>query len=639
MISTRLRRTPYAAALFLIALLCALMPLPAFAAQNVALCLTILGAGFCFFILKHNFDESIRSGGLTIPVLLAAFWLNALRSVLTSDIPFISFIYFCFFSALPLSFLWTLTGLRASAVRAIVTGGLGAVFLILSCASLYQYAALPDPVANGGVRLPFANPNSLAAFLSLGFFGSFGLMLGSRDRRRGIFFLILCALIFAALLTTGSRGAATALIAALIFFAFQARALLKTHRACLGLLAAFCGLALAIFEMLNPSIGATTLQSAAQILHGDHSYFQLTRALWIATWHIIQAHPLAGTGIGTFFLYYPEVRQPADLTTAGLMAHSDPLQFWAEMGVLAPLLFYALALAGLIRTVAALKTCGADDASRLSILVPACALAAMMLHSHITFNFYALPNLMLAGFYLGIWFEACRAPPGEGRISAPLSNDARQGVKGLSIALTAAGVFMFCAFMTSQALMEDARRAYNRGDLETLARRIDQSSAAAMGWNAEPFTLGASLSYTLSQAAPGMARDLQAQGLDHLARARHLNPRDPDIFILMGKIEAARGQNEAAMQDFERALALDPARLQTRRDYAVYLMNNRKNAAALSILREGLPWVPLTRNPAGFLNLTIKTAVEEGDLETHKAAMRAISRVILNYRDKAPQKR
>jgi hypothetical protein len=62
------------------------------------------------------------------------------------------------------------------------------------------------------------------------------------------------------------------------------------------------------------------------------------------------------TGIGTFYLYYPAVNT-GDYFSTGRMAHSDPLQFWAEMGVLAPLLFYGFIIAACAATRRAPEKC------------------------------------------------------------------------------------------------------------------------------------------------------------------------------------------------------------------------------------------------------------------------------------------
>src|SRR5690606_5015736 len=103
-----------------------------------------------------------------------------------------------------------------------------------------------------------------------------------------------------------------------------------------------------------------------------------------------------GTGIGNFFLYYPAYRAE-DFSTAGFMAHNDPLQFAVEMGLLAPVLFYALLIMVLLRTLKSLRGIAGDNPRRLLILAPFFALAALVLHAHISFHFHVLALLMASG--------------------------------------------------------------------------------------------------------------------------------------------------------------------------------------------------------------------------------------------------
>lgn len=61
--------------------------------------------------------------------------------------------------------------------------------------------------------------------------------------------------------------------------------------------------------------------------------------IWSTTWEIIKDNPW-GTGLGTFAAVYQTHR--TEDSTAGVFAHNDLLQFAAELGWLAPLIFIGL---------------------------------------------------------------------------------------------------------------------------------------------------------------------------------------------------------------------------------------------------------------------------------------------------------
>src|SRR5690606_13058497 len=101
----------------------------------------------------------------------------------------------------------------------------------------------------------------------------------------------------------------------------------------------------------------------------------------------------------------------------GYFAHMDPLQFWAEMGIAAPLLFYAILISILLRTIRAMRAAGDDVARRAEILGPFCALLAVTLHTHISFHLYLPCTLIVLGCFLAYWMAATSAVLPDDKIS------------------------------------------------------------------------------------------------------------------------------------------------------------------------------------------------------------------------------
>jgi hypothetical protein len=131
---------------------------------------------------------------------------------------------------------------------------------------------------------------------------------------------------------------------------------------------------------------------------GTHEPNVLSRlAIWKATARMIAQYPWRGTGFGTFYLYYPAFRLPAD-DSSGSWAHNDPLQLWAETGPLAPLALYGLILATAWQCLKAIRT--ASPAERAMIAGLSCGLLAVALHMHMEFDFYIMPTLIVCGVWL-----------------------------------------------------------------------------------------------------------------------------------------------------------------------------------------------------------------------------------------------
>ena len=216
-------------ALLVAAFVLALMPFAQYEAESFGLCfLVVASAALLVFWRRDVFaipaSPFLLTGGL--------FWFLALLSVLFSAAPYVSFVYFCFFSVLPLAFIVMLSAPDKAQFFKIAGGGIALVFAVLALSSLVQFFFMPEMLFKGRVQWPLANPNSLAGLFSLGFFCALGGMYAARTRLHSNIALVLSVLLLAALLTTGSRGAFAALIPASILFFILARGFIRIHQRC-----------------------------------------------------------------------------------------------------------------------------------------------------------------------------------------------------------------------------------------------------------------------------------------------------------------------------------------------------------------------------------------------------------------------
>ncbi|MGB4058417.1 MAG: O-antigen ligase family protein, partial [Alphaproteobacteria bacterium] len=130
---------------------------------------------------------------------------------------------------------------------------------------------------------------------------------------------MLSILVLLAVVVTGSRGAVVSLCAGVIVLAVFAFPYFRKHVRCVGflLVAGISFLFLTEFYVAGGEGGAG--QRVADTVAGRIPVLWQRPAIWNSAWQIIREHFWTGTGIGTFFLYYPEVRG-GDPYSAGRMA-------------------------------------------------------------------------------------------------------------------------------------------------------------------------------------------------------------------------------------------------------------------------------------------------------------------------------
>jgi hypothetical protein len=121
---------------------------------------------------------------------------------------------------------------------------------------------------------------------------------------------------------------------------------------------------------------------------------------WGEEWDAFTAHPVGGTGAGTFQLTDLRVRE-SPITTEE--PHNTPLQFLGELGIVGLLLYVAAAAAAAVAVVRARRR--AEGAERAAVTALGLGLAAFLAHAVVDmdWNFVATcgPLLLVAGFVVG----------------------------------------------------------------------------------------------------------------------------------------------------------------------------------------------------------------------------------------------
>lgn len=569
----------------------------------------LLAGGFALSGLMHSYQDgyyfpalgligaalllTLSRPQITLPnaapaFLILLFWALYALMFSLSTIPFISQISFLIFCALPLGFMTiTLWGddqrrlmVPLAACAALLFGGLAA-------AAVYKNIFIPTGTYGARAHWPFINPNSLATVLAVGVVPLAGLALGAVQRRWIILLSFASVLVFAGLIATESRGGllSAGLALAVLLWSCRERWTLRRAVPVLG-----AGLLVGI---ILPLLSGNRIWGRVGAILDTTSPSVIDRlSLWQSSWKMMLAHPWTGTGPGTFSAYYPTWREALRDQSSGHFSHFDALQMGVEMGVAAPILFYALLIAVLMRTLRALRAVPPGDILRLRIMTPFAALLAVAVHAHICFPLYIMPVLLACGILLGFWHQAVSDALNAGQIPYhPQRRLHRAGMVfcgGLVMAalLALAGSSAAGSYYMKKALQQDNPKAY----LEMLNRAETFSPDSFI----DPEIELARINLRLLEGGKIISTRLQQQYLDEAAlmldRAELWNPQWAEIDFLRGRLFTAQGEYEAAIHAWQSALIKNPTHFESRRALAEQLRTQGQNDAAVEIVTTGLTY-------------------------------------------------
>ncbi|MDA8152674.1 MAG: O-antigen ligase family protein [Acidithiobacillus sp.] len=351
-----------------------------------------------------------------LPVFMPLWFLWFGVTLFWSGVPYSSWFYFWVLGSMPLGFSIWITLPDAVQERAWVWFWRGAVASawVLSGMALWQYYHWMGQGINWtGLRPqgPLLDTNSFAAWLNLLFFPLLAVYF-VRDAKRGVrllerridllglFYLLTIAVLLLAFFSTGSRGGLLAWLCTVPFALWG----LRRQAGAASRWWMIFGLVILAFALMNYAKGYDILGHLAPG-YIDHNSSTVARGLmWIATWHIFQSHPWLGTGLGSYFLYYPAYRLPGELASAGTYAHNDYIEYLAEGGLIN--LGFLLAFAGSLMYALykllykAGRSLHLPEERRLEALGLVLGVFAITGHALGNFIFYNLPLSLLAGLFL-----------------------------------------------------------------------------------------------------------------------------------------------------------------------------------------------------------------------------------------------
>lgn len=628
------------AALWVCAFVCALFPVNAWQ------------IGFFFAAIALAFGWSAlmlhrqAASGWTLPrtpvmVFAGLFWLLCFASLFWSGVKPASINAFCLFSLLPLTFF---VGVIAGndAFFKNTARALAVIFAILAVWAVIQFFFL-NAYFYGQARHPLQDPSSLGALFSLALFCALGWVVSDRPApERGIA-AVLAFLLVCAIMSTVARGPVFAFLPGIVLFAALLWPQVAARRKILLLILAgalaFYGVMQAGAQGARPDLASRL----AETVTGDFKAAANNRLdVWAGTLDMIRARPLLGTGIGTYFLYYPEFRHETERDGVYL-AHSDPLQFWAELGVLGPLLFYAFALAAGWRSVRALRALkNAPPSSeggrrRIIIVTTLAALVSMTVHSHVAFNHYNLSILLMTGLLLAAWMRetqsVLQSPHGTARMPANLPAAAQ----GLLIALP----FLMLGWLLSGIALGEhyANRARDnlfREEMFAFADNINAANRVSNGLNHRAYIFAVNVPMAILENKPpgftaAQEKELYAQVIGYMDAAEAINPRDPSSAYYRAKVQQLVGPGivpkgtPTPESYYRQSLKLQPAHLGARLALLdIYKKKKAPPAQQLAMLEMGRNFTYATPLALEYYGEMANLYLEARDYDKAKEMMRRI---------------
>jgi O-antigen ligase/Flp pilus assembly protein TadD len=450
-----------------------------------------------------------------------------------------------------------------------------------------------DPTWN--IFSTFFNPNMLGGFLAMMFPLALSAALADRTLTRRLLWGFCAIMLAATIYPTNSKGAAVACAAALLLYlvllARQSPRLRKLAGAVVivGVLAALIA---AVGAWQVPPVQAW-LADALRLKSPSNMFRILT---WKGTLQLFDAYPWLGAGPGTFKYVYPRY------AIAGYVeaAHENYLQMFAELGVVGGIVFLWL-LASILLTGRRAIASASDFPGRVWAIGGVCAVAALMVHSLLDYDWYI--GAINFGFWLVAGMLAYRAhgyrapePPAAAVEKTP-ARRGRQRAQAASVpgptpetpgrafrwpsasgnwlsftlcwgALVAVACAAAWFSIDAPARNALAQPAIDTGDQYVMSGANEAGAMALDQYDhARQLDPGWWQAWERYGLVLGKMQGLD-KGVEAIRRARDLSPTNFRPWSSMGQLYQEFGKMPEAIQCDEKALALFPNRTITMRNLA-----------------------------------------------------------------------
>ncbi len=581
--------------LWLAAFVCALYPVNDWQLWLFAVAIT-LSYVWAFAVLAAKLKDGWPVPKSSVLYAAGAFWLWAAFSVFWSDIKPVTLMALSMFSVMPLGFFAGVFACDEAFFKKLAPWIAG-IFAVLSAWAVFQFFFL-NAYFMGQARHPLADPSSLGALLLMGFFCALGWLLAADTKKQRIWAALLSILILCGVLSTVARAP---VFAGVPVFVVLVAMLFQTLRQKAGWLVLVFAAGFAFYGLMQTD--ASKQIDLGQRLFGGTQFMEQQSnaeriAIWKSSLRMVEDRPVLGTGLGTFFLYYPEYRDTTQDTNGAILAHNDPLQYAVELGIPGMVLFYAFVVLCAWRGFVSPKRL--DGKKRIVAVSLFCALAALVATSHVGFSLYNLSILMMTGMILGAWFNITADGMNDKVTLSMMPANVPPAVNKALLALPfVMTIWLLFGITAGEYYANRAARDLFREDMLTFADDINKSARVSQGMNGRAYLLAVNVPMSILEFEKGRMKDdkqkeLYAQVTDYMTRVLAINPREASAYYYLGKVQTLVTSSlipEGTMipEDYyKQALALDPKHLGARMAlYDLYRRMKKPLADQLAVMEPG----------------------------------------------------
>lgn len=563
-------------------------------------------------VVWRTYPDALRLPRSALAVLLTLFWAWLALGQLWSRVPYVSMVNFWWIGSFP--FVYWLATLTPQAERCWAWSS-RAVFLVglfLAGMALYQLLVL-----SGDPRSTFLSRNSHAAVLILIAIPASGYFLLAPSGKWRVATGSALFVLFLAVAVTGSRGVLLSLLLAASIVGAAAYRRVPISRL-LGWLGMMVGAYLLANLLLQGWLGGR-LSSVLEPSSAGHDRF----LIWRQAWKMALDHAWLGIGLGTYWLFWPPYRHPAD-SSAGFYVHNDYLQIWIETGLPGLLLLLAIEAVVIMMFVRLLRDARVTHATRIEAAGLVGGLAAIAFHTFFDFDLYIQPILIVIGLMLArLQFLYSAHAPAQYLVLRPANRVGRRAYYTISLLLVLLPMLYFAALGYSARLTIQAR------ELAAQARWIEASEALTRAWRLMPTSDLTLITHAdlLRQAIPALPptalpqrKVIYREALAMLVDAERVNPARPQVGYIRGMLYqqnrdlAGPQWAELAMQGYRETLRIDPRFFWARVAWAQLLLSQKRVAEAREVLEGGIDyWYMPEPGAFSYYSLTAQLRWHTGD--------------------------
>ena len=568
-------------------------------------------------VLKQRFSTSINISinGVLISAALLLLWFAI--TIFTSQIMYLSSYNFFWVGSLIIIFLIFTLYDNQDKIWNNIWPAILLLVLLWAIYGLVQYYYLHVPT-----NATFLNRNSLAALINLALIPASAYFLIKEKDRPWLFLnnkLLAIALIILFLTTfiITSRGATLSLILGFIILIVLIRKQIVKRQF-------YYFLALIFVSFLIAAISQSLIQDAPAAFTDRMVSLQNTSTagnsrfiIWKSLLPLFNDMPWYGLGLGSLWIFWPPYR-PTNDHSAGYFAHNDYIQLTLEVGYPGIILLLSLFLFIAVNFIRSYKnTTNLTLIQRIELVSLFSALITFAAHSFLTYNFYILPLLIIAGLYLGRFNQLANL----NSTSLKKFSALKKYFKPVMFTLSLSGLtLILCSYFLAFSLSSD----YNKKAKKLMLQNKYQESntfflkaqilAPIMD---NPFFSHADLLRRGANKLLKVNKVEQANSLlkvahENLDTAEKLNPLRPQIHHIRGLIYE-RNQPEKAVVEFKKALKLDPRFLFSRIRLAALLHQQNQLKKALKTLYEGIDYnYPVNKVMLEYMRLFADYSREAG---------------------------